>query len=296
MAKRQAGDTARCPSPLKWHGGKYYLARWINAMMPPHIHYVEPFAGGLEVLLAKSPEGVSEVVNDINLELTAFWRVLQSPDDFKEFKRLIGVTPFSQYEWKCPDPPEEYPARVRTAYRIFVKCRQSMSGRMDAFTPRTRTRTRRNMNAEVSAWLSAIEGLPEVHARLQRVLILNQDALLTLRQEDTKDTLFYCDPPYLHETRSKGSLDVYGPHEMTPEQHLALLKLLKTLRGKVIISGYHSHMYESLLRPEHGWHVRNLIVPNSSAKSTVKDRKVEMVWCNFEPPPLELLEEEGGTE
>jgi DNA adenine methylase len=32
--------------PLKWHGGKHYLARRIVEMMPPHTHYVEP--AGLE--------------------------------------------------------------------------------------------------------------------------------------------------------------------------------------------------------------------------------------------------------
>jgi hypothetical protein len=31
--------------PLKWHGGKHYLARRIIDLMPPHIHYVEPYGG-----------------------------------------------------------------------------------------------------------------------------------------------------------------------------------------------------------------------------------------------------------
>ena len=37
--------------PLKWHGGKYYLAAKIVRLMPPHIHYVEPFFGGGAVLV-----------------------------------------------------------------------------------------------------------------------------------------------------------------------------------------------------------------------------------------------------
>ena len=74
--------------PLKWHGGKSYLADWIIDRMPPHLHYVEPFAGGLAVLLAKNPldlrhqwsdksseKGHSEVVNDLNQELMNFWQV-----------------------------------------------------------------------------------------------------------------------------------------------------------------------------------------------------------------------------
>jgi site-specific DNA-adenine methylase len=36
----------RVPNPLKWHGGKYYLAEWLIGLMPPHQNYVEPFAGG----------------------------------------------------------------------------------------------------------------------------------------------------------------------------------------------------------------------------------------------------------
>jgi site-specific DNA-adenine methylase len=71
-------ETTSCP--LKWHGGKNAfngkLARWITSLMPPHLHYVEPFAGGLAVLLAKNPDGVSDVVNDLDGDLLNFWRVL----------------------------------------------------------------------------------------------------------------------------------------------------------------------------------------------------------------------------
>ena len=37
--------------PLKWHGGKYYLASKIIGLMPSHLHYVEPYFGGGAVLL-----------------------------------------------------------------------------------------------------------------------------------------------------------------------------------------------------------------------------------------------------
>lgn len=50
---------SEAPCPLKWHGGRNAfrgkLARWIIALMPPHLHYGEPFAGGLAVLLGKKP-------------------------------------------------------------------------------------------------------------------------------------------------------------------------------------------------------------------------------------------------
>ena len=31
--------------PLKWRGGKHYLARRIIDRMPPHLAYVEPYGG-----------------------------------------------------------------------------------------------------------------------------------------------------------------------------------------------------------------------------------------------------------
>ena len=43
--------------PLKWHGGKYYLASKIVQLMPPHLHYVEPFFGGGAVLFAPRSRG-----------------------------------------------------------------------------------------------------------------------------------------------------------------------------------------------------------------------------------------------
>lgn len=76
--------------PLKWHGGKFYLASKIIALFPPRdtwLHYVEPYFGGGSVLLANDPEGISEVVNDLNLGLINLWRVLSLPGPFEKFQR-----------------------------------------------------------------------------------------------------------------------------------------------------------------------------------------------------------------
>src|SRR5713226_3837013 len=90
----------RIVPPLKWHGGKNYLARRILDLMPPHIHYVEPYAGGLAVLLAKNPEGISEVVNDLNGELCNFWNVLRDTLLFEKLHRMTEATPFSEQVWQ----------------------------------------------------------------------------------------------------------------------------------------------------------------------------------------------------
>lgn len=60
--------------PLKWVGGKRWLAPRLQALYAPHRHrrLVEPFCGGLAVALALRPERA--LLNDINEHLFNFYR------------------------------------------------------------------------------------------------------------------------------------------------------------------------------------------------------------------------------
>ena len=270
--------TARVNPPLKYWGGKHYLAERIVALMPPHLHYVEPFFGGGAVLLAKDPEGVSEVVNDLHGDLVNFWRVLQGDDTFARFARIASAIPFSEAEYdeatvRLEDSSEADP--VRRAVWFFVACRQSRSGSMAGFATLTRNRTRRGMNEQASAWLNAVEGPPSVHARLKRVAILNRPALDAIRQQDGPNTLFYLDPPYLHETRA--ATGAYR-HEMTADGHRELLDAIRNVEGKVMLSGYPSAMYEEALA---GWTRHEFDVASHGAGGKTKAREAEVLWCNF---------------
>jgi DNA adenine methylase len=268
------GTLSRISPPIKWHGGKHFLAATIVAIMPPHTHYVEPYFGGGSVLLAKDPEGVSEVVNDLDGSLTNFWRVLQQDASFNKFRQRLEAVPLSETEWQdAARGPSSDP--VEAAVQFFVHCRQSLAGRMDSFTPLSRTRTRRGMNEQASAWLTAVEGLAAVHARLKRVAILNRDALDAIRDQDGPDTLFYLDPPYLRETRSRG--EVYT-HEMSDTQHAELLDVVRQCEGRVMLSGYPSELYDRRLR---NWTRHEFAVPNHAAGGNQKRRMTEIVWCNF---------------
>jgi DNA adenine methylase len=159
---------------------------------------------------------------------------------------------------------------------FFVRCRLSRSGLMKTFTPLTRNRLRRGMNGNASEWLSAVEGLADVHARLRPVVLENLPALHLVRREDGPGTLFYCDPPYLHRTRTSPA--AYGAFEMTEAEHAELLAVLRACKGKVMLSGYPSALYDATLS---GWNRHAFDVPNHASGARAKGRETEVLWCNF---------------
>lgn len=268
-------------SPLKYHGGKSPLAAKIVALLPKSRTFVEPYAGGLSVLLARDPTDSSEVVNDVDSDLTKFWVVLQNQSKFAVFLRLCEATPFSEYEWeRAGDVLRDQfldEDDVQTAHAFFVRCRQSLAGRCRSFSPISTSRLRRGMNEQASAWLSAVEGLPVVHERLKRVVVLNREATDVIRQFDVEDCVIYCDCPYPAETRS--SPDVYV-HEMTTKQHAELLEVLTTAKhAKFAVSGYRCPQYDDALG---GWRLVDWEVPNNAAGGDKKRRMTESLWMNYD--------------
>lgn len=259
------------------------MADLIISLMPPHTHYVEPYFGGGQVLFRKNPEGVSEAVNDINGGLMNFWRVLQDEELFAVLRKQLDVTPFSEdmfngssskFPFDC-----EVKAEPRSAVEFFIRYRQSRQGLGKSFATLSRNRTRRGMNEQVSSWLSAIEGLPEAHERLKRVVILNRDALGVIRQQDGENTLHYLDPPYVREVRISKSA---YKHEMASLQHARLLIALSKIKGKFILSGYPSSLY-SLAEKKYGWHRIDVNIDNKASSKKVKDVKTECLWMNYMP-------------
>lgn len=277
--------------PLKWHGGKSYLAKKIIDLMPPRaknpnapsaddpgwLHYVEPFFGGGAVLMANSPEGIGEVVNDLNGELTNFWDVLKSPTDFCELGEILSLTPCSQIEFERACNVPAGTGRIERASAFFVRNRQSRQALGKDFATLARTRTRRGMNELPSAWLSAIDGLPEVHERLQRVVILNAPAVDVIRQQDGLRTLFYCDPPYMHDTRTVP--DAYA-HEMSEEDHKALLLTLSNISGRFLLSGYRSALYDEFAKA-FNWRRVDFEIDNKAGGGKTKRVMIECVWMNY---------------
>ena len=81
--------------------------------------------------------------------------------------------------------------------------------------------------------------------------------------------LVYCDPPYLHQTRSSTRQYRFDYQE---QNHVELLTILKRLPCSVILSGYPSTLYDEQLTD---WNTIELQVMNQGGVRT------EKLWFNF---------------
>jgi DNA adenine methylase len=95
------------------------------------------------------------------------------------------------------------------------------------------------------------------------------------RKHDGPGTLFYCAPPYLPETRTARGAYAF---EMSAADHRELLGVLRQCRGKVMLSGYPSALYDATLAC---WTRHTFDLPNNAAGREAKGRETEVVWCNW---------------
>jgi len=257
-----------------WYGGKYNHLDWLLPLLPEAHHYCEPFGGSAAVLINRKPSPV-ETYNDIDGEVVNFFRVLR---DHKE--RLIevkGLTPFSREEFylAVTDCGPHLPDLER-ARRFFVRARQVRTGLAQTASlgrwANCKNTSRAGMSGVVSRWLGSVAGLPEIAERLLRVQIENRPALEVIKLYDSSDTLFYCDPPYPHESR--GDSKAYG-FEMTNAEHQELAYIVRQIKGKAAISGYRCDLMETLYKD---W--RCAEAPEKKCHS-VKQLRAEALWMNY---------------
>lgn len=269
-----------------WYGGKFSHLDWLLPLLPPSTHYCEPFGGSAAVLLNRASSPV-ETYNDLDSELVNFFRVLR--EDKGALIEAIGLTPFSREELRLATAEQATDlSDIERARRFFVRARQVRTGLAQTASEgrwaHCLLTSRAGMGGAVSRWLGSVEGLSEIVQRLLRVQIENAPALEVIDRYDSPETLFYCDPPYLHGTR--GDAKAYG-FEMTDDEHCALAQMLRGVAGKVAISGYASGLYEELYA---GWN--RVEAPTRQIHSS-KGERAEVLWVNYDVPVSAAKEEEA---
>lgn len=260
-----------------WYGGKFSHLDWLLPLLPACHHYCEPFAGSAAVLLNRPPAPI-ETYNDLDGEIVNFFRVLREHGE--ELTRAIGLTPFSREEFSlaCRLDPTVTP--VKRARRFYIRARQVRTGLAQTATvgrwANCKNTSRAGMSGVISRWLGGVQRLPEIAERLLRVQIENRPAIDVIRLYDSKDTLFYCDPPYVHSTR--GDSKAYK-HEMTDDQHCELADTLNAARGRVAFSNYECKLLDQLYRAPK-WRKHGCLPRTNHA---TKGKRVEVLWTNYEP-------------
>ncbi|MCP4107470.1 MAG: DNA adenine methylase, partial [Desulfobacteraceae bacterium] len=116
-------------SPLPYIGGKSKLAQTIIDMIPKHVTYCEPFAGAAWVFFKKEPTRY-EIINDLDSELIAFYRVLQYHlEEFvKQFKWLLTSREIFE-DWKRQQEAGGL-TDIQKAARYYYLQRLCFSGRV----------------------------------------------------------------------------------------------------------------------------------------------------------------------
>jgi DNA adenine methylase len=254
---------------LRWHGGKWRLAPWIISHFPAHRIYAEPYGGAGSVLLRK-PRAYAEIWNDMDQDAVNLFRVLRS-ERALELREALRLTPFARVEFQ--EAYEKTDEPVERARRVVIRSFMGFGsdGCNDARPTGFRANSNRSGTTPAHDWVNYGPALDAIIARLSGVTIESRDALELMAQHDSRQTLFYVDPPYLHETRASVGSGRYR-HEMTNADHSRLLNFLPGLNGMVILSGYPNALYDAALP---SWRRVECAAMADGAKA-----RTEALWIN----------------
>lgn len=264
-----------------WYGGKFSHLDFILPNLPDgERHFCDVYGGSAAVIINRQPAPV-ETYNDIDSEVVNFFRVLRDPATSEQLIKAIALTPFSREELVralefAADPLER-------ARRFFVRARQTRTGLAQTSSEgrwaHCLLTSRAGMAGAVSRWLGSVEGLSEIVQRLQRIQIENAPALEVIERYDSAETLFYIDPPYVHEAR--GDTKAYGV-EMSDDDHRDLAELLTGIEGRAAISGYRTAIYDDLFG------LWRRIDADPKTCHSVRQIRQESLWVNYDKDGVRL--------
>jgi DNA adenine methylase len=254
-------------------GSKTRISKKLISLFPEHKIYVEPFGGAASVLLNKPPVKI-EVINDVSDDIVNLFAVVSSQDTFEEFVKLISRLAYSRSIYKKAAKMLQQPfdfdlfnPDIKRAVVYFYFKNTAISGDGSFSSTRTKPSQQRYFNK--------LKKLPKIHERLQNVIIEHLDFEECIYKYDTPDTLFFIDPPYL------GSEHYYDGN-FSLDDHKRLLRVLKDIKGKFVLTTYYNELYANELRNfyyvtiETGIHA-------TVKRSEQRAKGLEYVYMNFEP-------------
>jgi len=239
-------------APFVWFGGKGLMIKKLMNHVPlGGKPYCEPFAGAASLFFARPPAPV-EVLNDIDGDIVNLFKCLQDKKTFDELSHKLRYTLYSRQEFG--DAIEIIKSntedKVKRAWAFFVMVNQGMSGIKKNTIGRWGRSfiCARGVAKNINRWLMRLSMLEDWHKRLLMTQIDNKDALEVIKYWDSEETVFYIDPPYIHDTRK--SKYIYC-QELDNGYHQNLVKVILNCKGAVVLSGYEHDIYQPLV--DAGW-------------------------------------------
>jgi DNA adenine methylase len=268
----QLSDVTR--PPLRYHGGKFRLAPWIIPQIPDHRVYVEVFGGAAGVLIRKTRSKI-EVYNDLDVQVVNFFAILRDPELRARLIDGVGFTPFSRAEFDLSYKAAADP--VEAARRFVVRCFLGHGTcSMDTNDANGfRSCDIRAGKSYAREWAGVPAAMVTAAERLTGVTIENLDFRKLIPKFDHADTFFYVEPPYLAGLRAAGGKGYV--HEMTADDHRQLAWILKSTKGKVMVSGYPSSLYDELYG---SWRTAEKKTTANGQRGSVP--RTEKLWMNFD--------------
>ena len=238
--------------------------------------YIEPFAGAYSIGLKAIdyPNPPIEIYNDLDSNVYSLFKTLADEELFRKFKELCDKAYYIEElrdEYK-KDLKRDDLTILERAFRFFYVNRTSHNGN-GGFS--INTSVRRGMSKSVSDMLSTIDGLPELHERLSRLIVTNKDGVSLIKKYGVnEDAFFYCDPPYSQDTRTGARYAV----DMNNEKQVEFIEACINSKARILISGYDCELYHRL--EENGFTKLSFEVKTIDGKMN-KKTKTEFLWKNY---------------
>ena len=283
-----ANGTANNISAMPYYGGKGSHLTWLLPLLPYSNHFIDLFGGSAAVLLNKQPTPI-ETYNDLDGAVVNFFKVLR--DKPEELVRLLALTPFSRGErrhaYRTIDT-KDY-TDVEKARLYYILARQTRNQVAQRTTNNktnswrfTRDAIRHGMPAYVLQWQNTLDALAYVAARLRSVQLESYPWQRILELYADANTLVYCDPPYVTETRARDKREIYM-FEMTDQEHIDLATALHKWPGLAAVSGYRCKLYDDIYKDWHRFDmpVLSAAAVNGTDNTSESRERIESLWTNY---------------
>ena len=244
----------------------------LTHILPAHRVYVEPFAGSAAIFFYKDPAEF-EVLNDLDKDITTTYRLIQKLPYKTEFPDLDTDEKVLAFHTKKTKTMTE-----QLVEQLIRACGGWM-GKM--VKPEGKLQQYPNP-------FHKLQQFAEYKKRLSGVHVTNQDYEKVIKDNDSKDAVFFMDPPYEESTGltyAKGS-DAFD--------FIRFMKVVSKIKGKWLITINDSPYIRTLFKQ---YNIVPVIIVGhhkatgnaNTAKTIGTDDRPELLIANY-PIPADIKE------